>query len=294
MGNANNIRFKKIPIEQLFSPRRKVLIVLALIAIGFSSLIGLNPLRLLNGNNLKLVGDFIGAAFSPAIDYENPVPGAKPFLITVVDSVLITLRFALLAMSVSILIGALLAFFSTTAWWPKMKNKRGLKLLLIGTHIISKSWIAFARSIHELMWGLLFITAMGISTTAVIIAVSIPFSGILAKIYSEIIEEHSRDVQKLFRSIGAGTLSSFCIGIIPQALPDLFSYTFYRLECALRTATVFGFIGIETIGYRIKLSSDEFHYHEVWTYLYVLFGTIAILEWWSRSIRKRLGASTIN
>ena len=294
MGNANNIRFKKIPIEQLFSPRRKVLIVLALIAIGCGSLIGLNPLQLLNDNNLKLVGDFIGAAFSPAIDYENPVPGAKPFLIIVVDSVLITLRFALLAMSVSILIGALLAFFSTTAWWPKMKNKRGLKLLLMGTHIISKSWIAFARSIHELMWGLLFITAMGISTTAAIIAVSIPFSGILAKIYSEIIEEHSRDVQKLFRSIGAGTLSSFCIGIIPQALPDLFSYTFYRLECALRTATVFGFIGIETIGYRIKLSSDEFHYHEVWTYLYVLFGTIAILEWWSRSIRKRLGASTIN
>ena len=135
---------------------------------------------------------------------------------------------------------------------------------------------------------------MGTSTTAAIVAVSIPFSGILAKIYSEIIEEHSRDVQELFRSIGAGTLSSFCIGIIPQALPDLFSYTFYRLECALRTATVFGFLGIETVGYRIMLSSNEFHHHEVWTYLYVLFGTIAILEWWSRSIRKRLGTSTIN
>ena len=293
MGNANNIRFKKIPIEQLFSPRRKVLIVLTLITIGCSFLIELNPLRLFNDNNLKLVVDFLGAAFTPAIDYENPVPDAEPFLITVVDSVLMTLRFALLAMSVSIPIGALLAFFSTTAWWPK-KNRRRLRQILMGILIVSKSWITFARSIHELIWGLLFITAMGTSTTAAIVAVSIPFSGILAKIYSEIIEEHSRDVQELFRSIGAGTLSSFCIGIIPQALPDLFSYTFYRLECALRTATVFGFIGIETIGYRIKLSSDEFHYHEVWTYLYVLFGTIAILEWWSRSIRKRLGTSTIN
>ena len=293
MGNANNIRFKKIPIEQLFSPRRKVLIVLTLITIGCSFLIELNPLRLFNDNNLKLVVDFLGAAFTPAIDYENPVPDAEPFLITVVDSVLMTLRFALLAMSVSIPIGALLAFFSTTAWWPK-KNRRGLRQILMGILIVSKSWITFARSIHELIWGLLFITAMGTSTTAAIVAVSIPFSGILAKIYSEIIEEHSRDVQELFRSIGAGTLSSFCIGIIPQALPDLFSYTFYRLECALRTATVFGFLGIETVGYRIMLSSNEFHHHEVWTYLYVLFGTIAILEWWSRSIRKRLGTSTIN
>ncbi len=293
MGNANNIRFKKIPIEQLFSPRRKVLIVLTLITIGCSFLIELNPLRLFNDNNLKLVVDFLGAAFTPAIDYENPVPDAEPFLITVVDSVLMTLRFALLAMSVSIPIGALLAFFSTTAWWPK-KNRRRQRQILMGILIVSKSWITFARSIHELIWGLLFITAMGTSTTAAIVAVSIPFSGILAKIYSEIIEEHSRDVQELFRSIGAGTLSSFCIGIIPQALPDLFSYTFYRLECALRTATVFGFLGIETVGYRIMLSSNEFHHHEVWTYLYVLFGTIAILEWWSRSIRKRLGTSTIN
>ena len=293
MGNANNIRFKKIPIEQLFSPRRKALIVLTLITIGCSFLIELNPLRLFNDNNLKLVVDFLGAAFTPAIDYENPVPDAEPFLITVVDSVLMTLRFALLAMSVSIPIGALLAFFSTTAWWPK-KNRRRQRQILMGILIVSKSWITFARSIHELIWGLLFITAMGTSTTAAIVAVSIPFSGILAKIYSEIIEEHSRDVQELFRSIGAGTLSSFCIGIIPQALPDLFSYTFYRLECALRTATVFGFLGIETVGYRIMLSSNEFHHHEVWTYLYVLFGTIAILEWWSRSIRKRLGTSTIN
>ena len=293
MGNVNNIHFNKFPIEQIFSRRRKVLIGIASIAIVCGSLIGLDPMRLLSGNNLKLAGDFMSAALSPAMDYENPVPGAEPFLITVVKSVLMTLRFALLAMSVSIPIGAILAFFSTTTWWPKIKNKRGLKLLLMGTHIISKSWIAFARSIHELMWGLLFITAMGISTTAAIIAVSIPFSGILAKIYSEIIEEHSREVQKLFRSIGAGTLSSFSFGIIPQALPDILSYTFYRLECALRTATVFGFIGIETIGYRIKLSSDEFHYHEVWTYLYVLFGTIAMLEWWSRSIRKRLGGSEI-
>ena len=291
MGNVNDIKFNKFPIEQIFSRRRKALITIAFIAIVCGYLIGLNPMRLLNANNLKLAGDFMVAAFTPAMDYENPVPGAEPFLITVVKSVLMTLRFALLAMSVSIPIGAILAFFSTTIWWPKIKNKRGLKLLLMGTHIISKSWIAFARSIHELMWGLLFITAMGISTTAAIIAVSIPFSGILAKIYSEIIEEHSREVQELFRSIGAGTFSSFCLGIMPRALPDILSYTFYRLECALRTATVFGFIGIETIGYRIKLSSDEFHYHEVWTYLYVLFGTIAILEWWSRSIRKRLGGS---
>ena len=76
--------------------------------------------------------------------------------------------------------------------------------------------------------------------------------------------------------------------MLPRALPDLVSYTFYRLECALRTAAVFGFVGIETIGYHIKLASDEFHYREIWTYLYLLFAAVALIEWWGASIRKRL------
>ena len=70
--------------------------------------------------------------------------------------------------------------------------------------------------------------------TLAVIAVAIPFSGILAKIYSEMIEEHARDAQQALRAIGAGALAGFVIGLLPRALPDLLSYTFYRLECALR------------------------------------------------------------
>ena len=132
---------------------------------------------------------------------------------------------------------------------------------------------------------------MGLSTEAAIIAVTVPFSGILAKIYAEIFEEHTKDVQTMFRSIGAGYFGSFIFGIVPLAIPDLVSYTFYRLECALRTAAVFGFVGIETIGYRVKLSSDEFHYHEVWTYLYTLFLTVALIEWWGAKIRQSLNTN---
>ena len=62
---------------------------------------------------------------------------------------------------------------------------------------------------------------MGLSTEAAIIAVTIPFSGILAKIYAEIFEEHTKDVQTMFRSIGAGYFGSFIFGIVPLAIPDL-------------------------------------------------------------------------
>ena len=191
-------------------------------------------------------------------------------------------------MSVAIPCGALLALLASTAWWPDIRRHKMLGWVLRPLCLSSRMIMAFSRSIHELIWGLLFITAMGLSTDAAIIAVAIPYSGILAKIYSEMFEEHSREAQRALQAIGAGSIVAFLAGLLPRALPDLITYTFYRLECAVRTAAVFGFVGIETIGHRIKLASDEFHYREIWTYLYVLFAMIMVIEWWSRALRKRM------
>jgi len=289
MAEINSQHFHSFK-SPLLGKRRSLLLWITLITLICGALIGLKPDSLINGN-FKLASDFFKASLSPAIEYENPVTGAEPFLKTVINSLIATLKFAILAMSVSIPLGAVLAFFSTTAWWPDNLSSKVYTMILRTLYITARLWIAFARSIHELIWGILFITAIGLSTEAAIIAVTIPFSGILAKIYAEIFEEHTKEVQNMFRSIGAGYFTSFVLGILPLAFPDLVSYTFYRLECAFRTAAVFGFVGIETIGYRIKLSSDEFHYHEVWTYLYVLFFTVAIIEWWGAKIRKKLNSN---
>ena len=268
--------------------RRATLLIIALSAMISCWALGLNPLRLFSGNKLTITGDFLLSAFRPALDYQKPVEGAEPFLLTVIGSTLRTLRFALLAMSVAIPCGALLAFLASTAWWPDTRRHRMLGVVLRILCLASRTIMACARSIHELIWGLLFITAMGLSTDAAIIAVAIPYSGILAKIYSEMFEEHPREAQLALRAIGAGSIAAFLAGLLPRTLPDLITYTFYRLECAVRTAAVFGFVGIETIGYRIKLASDESHYREIWTYLYVLFALIIIIEWWSRVLRKRM------
>ena len=289
MAKINSQHFHSFK-SPLLGKRRSLLLWITLITLICGALIGLKPDSLINGN-FKLASDFFKASLSPAIEYENPVTGAEPFLKTVFNSLIATLKFAILAMSVSIPLGAVLAFFSTTAWWPDNLSSKVYTMVLRTLYITARLWIAFARSIHELIWGILFITAIGLSTEAAIIAVTIPFSGILAKIYAEIFEEHTKEVQNMFRSIGAGYFTSFVLGILPLAFPDLVSYTFYRLECAFRTAAVFGFVGIETIGYRIKLSSDEFHYHEVWTYLYVLFFTVAIIEWWGAKIREKLNSN---
>ena len=69
---------------------------------------------------------------------------------------------------------------------------------------------------------------------------------------------------------------------------DLVAYTFYRFECALRSSAVLGFFGFPTLGFHLAASFENLHYGEVWTYLYVLFGLIALADWWSGRIRREV------
>ncbi len=71
-------------------------------------------------------------------------------------------------------------------------------------------------------------------------------------------------------------------------MPDLIAYTFYRFECALRSAAVLGFFGFPTLGYYLAASFENLHYGEVWTYLYALFGLVVAVDWWSGRLRREL------
>lgn len=254
--------------------------------------LGLNPANLLAGQSLQIAGDFFAAFWKPAFRYEAPVADAEPFLVVAIKAVWRTLRFALLAMTVAVPCACLLALGASKSWWPPEHTLPAwLRIGLIVFNGFSRAIMALARSIHELIWGLLFITAIGLSSEAAVIAIAIPYAGILAKIYGEFLEEHERAGQEVLRAIGGSSIAAFFFGLLPNVIPDLISYTFYRLECAMRSAAVLGFVGIETIGHFIRLSSNEFHHREVWTYLYLLLAVSIILEWWGSKLRSQLNVN---
>ena len=47
-----------------------------------------------------------------------------------------------------------------------------------------------------------------------------------------------------------------------------------------------GFFGFPTLGYHIAASFENLHYGEVWTYLYVLFALILLVDAWSGRLRQ--------
>lgn len=277
------------------SGRRWVVVGLIVVFFICAWALGLTPKGLLppDSTHWERTGKFFAAAFQPATDYQDPnVPDdADPIWIKGIKGLLLTLRFAFGAMSIAVPTALVLGFFGSSAWWPEPCG-RGLRLFLQTVFTICRFWMSLARSIHELIWALLFLSAMGVSPLAGMMALALPFSGTLGKVFSELIDEEARDAASALKAIGHGPVQTFLVGIFPRALPNLITYSFYRFECALRSSAVLGFVGIETIGLYIEFSYGESYYREVWTYLYLLIALIVLVDFWGAAIRKRLHPTT--
>ena len=146
------------------------------------------------------------------------------------------------------------------------------------------------RSVHELLWAVLFLVAFGLNTASAVLAIAIPYTGTLAKVFSEMLDEAPRDSAAGLRAAGAAPVQVFLHGILPRALPDMTAYAFYRYECAIRSSAILGFFGYQTLGYYLRASFENLHYREVWTYLYVLLALVLVLEVWSARLRERVVA----
>jgi phosphonate transport system permease protein len=156
--------------------------------------------------------------------------------------------------------------------------------IIIGSRLL----LGAMRSIHELVWAVLFVAAIGLSPMAAIISLAIPYAGILGRIYSELIQDAPDQTVETLRSAGASPITSLMYGYIPLSLPDILSYTFYRFECAIRASAILSFIGIQGIGYQIQLSLHDLLFDQVWTLLFFLVALIVLVDLWSTHLRRKL------
>ena len=156
----------------------------------------------------------------------------------------------------------------------------GFLLSLFFNHLWLRSLCAAIRSVHELFWGLLFIQLIGIHPLAGYLAIALPYTGIFAKVFAEITEEHQ---SKAVTPMQSDRFSRFFYGQWPQLLPHFRSYSLYRLECGLRSSTVLGFIGLPTLGFHLETAFMQGLYSQAAGILLIFYGMIATLRWWMRA-----------
>jgi len=248
------------------------------------------------GERLKSAQSFFAAALDPALEYEAlaDLPAGTPsFLDRLGLAVWRTLVFALAAWSLALACAVPLGFCASTAFWTRrddVTDRFGLRGFPRVVLVSTRTLIIGLRSVHELLWAVLLLAALGLSPGTAVIALALPFTGTLAKVFSELLDEVALSSADALRATGARPWQVFAFGVVPRALPDMLAFSFYRLECSVRASAVLGFFGFETLGYYLRLSFENLHYREVWTFLYALIAMVVLLEAWSGRLRRRFVA----
>lgn len=269
--------------------------VLVLLALGLTGLLAGRYLQLdltdlwPGQGGLRLAREFFGGAIQPAMRFEGPVADSGPLDVPLqaLRAAGMTVVFAAAAISLSLFGGLVLGFLGSSAWWDIEGHRDRLGPAITGG---ARLVMTLMRSVHELVWAVLLLAALGTGHLVAVVAIAIPYTGTLAKIFSEMIDESPRQATSALTGAGASPLQSYLFGLVPLAVPDMMGYLFYRFECALRSSAVLGFFGFPTLGYYISASFENLYYGEVWTYLYFLFALVLAVDWWSGRLRQELAS----
>ena len=142
------------------------------------------------------------------------------------------------------------------------------------------------RAINEMVFAMLFIVAVGLGPFAGVLALFVHTTGTLAKLFSEAVEAVDPRPIEGIRATGAHPMAEIVYGILPQVMPLWVSYSLYRFESNVRSASVVGMVGAGGIGVILYEVIRGFQYSQTCAVLIILIGTVTIIDLISSYLRK--------
>lgn len=210
-------------------------------------------------------------------------------LINYSQAMLETIEMAIIALVLSIIVAVPLSY---------MCSRNILNILIPGKtpfHEFVKKMIYGSatlaanifRSINEIIWALIFVSAVGLGPMAGILALGVHTAGVLAKLLSEGNEAIDPGPVEALTTTGAGFIKVLVFAVIPQTMPHFISMALYRFESDVRSASILGFVGAGGIGFYLFDKMRAFENNDVCTIIIIIMITVWALDKLSSVIRKR-------
>jgi phosphonate transport system permease protein len=251
-----------------------LLLVPTLIAAEFK------PWLMLEPENLKITARFLADFLPPKVEPQ--------FLADVARETWRTVAIATAGVTLALVLAIPLTLLSTAALSVSALPGRMHALPFFLRQAVR--WLLILlRSVPELVWALVFVRVVGLGPTAGVLAIALTYSGMLGKVYGEILESGDAQASTALLRNGAGRLQAFFFGLLPQNAAELTSYTVYRWECAIRSSAVLGFVGAGGLGQHMDTSMKMFAASEVSTMLLVFVLLVWLADVLSGQLRKVLG-----
>jgi phosphonate transport system permease protein len=194
---------------------------------------------------------------------------------TIVGATIETVQMALAGTFLALLVAFPVGFFAARNTTPHPAVYHASRVIL-----------NFLRTIPDLALGLLFVSAVGLGAFAGTLALFVHTSAVLGKLLSESVENIDEGIVEAIRATGAGYSQVLSFAVLPQVLPDLISFTLYRLETNIRVAAVLGMIGAGGIGSLMYTSFRTFQYPEASAMVLVLIVLVMLVDNASSRLRR--------
>jgi phosphonate transport system permease protein len=238
------------------------------------------PWALFDLPSLRATGRFLADFFPPAHSAE--------FLQLVIGATWQTVAIATAGLTLALVSAIPLALVVTDRL---SVSRLGGGRMHIGATAVRQTvrWLLVVlRSVPELVWALLFVRIVGLGPTAGVLAIALTYSGMLGKVYAEILESTDPASTDALLRNGSGRIGALLFGALPEAASELVSYTVYRWECAIRGSVVMGFVGAGGLGQRMDESVRMLAGGEVATMLLIFVLLVACADGVSKMLRARL------
>lgn len=219
--------------------------------------------------------------FKPSLDSSE--------IATYLFAMLETLEMAVIALLISVILAVPLSWFCSRNILDIMFPQQGVFFTLLkrGLYFSATLFANICRSINEIIWALIFVSAVGLGPMAGILALAIHTTGTLAKLLSEGNENIDNGPIKALESMGIGFFKVLVYGILPQVMPHYVSMILYRFESDVRSASILGFVGAGGIGFYLFDKIRGFENSSVCTILIIIVGVVFIVDKLSAIIRKK-------
>ncbi|MEO1719275.1 MAG: phosphonate ABC transporter, permease protein PhnE [Pseudomonadota bacterium] len=193
-------------------------------------------------------------------------------------------------------LAAMVETVQIAVWGTALAVFFGVPFAILSSANVCPQWIvqpirrlmdAF-RAINEIVFALLFVVAVGLGPLAGVLALAIHNIGIVAKLFSEAVEAIDPRPVEGIRATGATRLQEVVHGVIPQVMPLWSSFTLYRFETNVRSATVLGIVGAGGIGQPLFENIRSFQYGETAAIMIIIVLTVSLIDILSAQLRKVL------
>ncbi|WP_067245433.1 phosphonate ABC transporter, permease protein PhnE [Microbacterium resistens] len=144
------------------------------------------------------------------------------------------------------------------------------------------------RSVPDLVFALMFVSAVGLGPFAGILAMTLGSLGSIGKIFAEAMEQVDRGPVTAMQAVGASKRQVIQYGVLPQAAPLLTSYTLLLFEGNVRGATILGLVGAGGIGLELTTAMRMYDYGHLSAIIICIIVLVTLIDQGSALIRRRI------